>query len=354
MDWYYEDDGVRNGPIGETEILSLYNDQKINDTTMVWNETFNNEWKPLLQAGVALPVRPNRLPPPLPLRSTSQSTTSDSSPSRLEFNDFLNSSTTNEIVDKNFDRYKVQWERIFSKSGERLDKTYKQISWNWSAFVCHSAWFFYRKLYVSGSILLIAEVLLFSIEPILQLIIGVIGGIIGNGIYLRRVFLIYKNARSIEDNNTRQKTILKQGHTSFSFSLASLAVLIISSVGLSKFSSIIGEDEIACSSTKTVNLVKQIVKDKMKNENLGILLNLEKTFVSVNSIRTNSTTSKLNQCGAELGFIVTFNENMPGAGNPAVKTGIEEKIRQNVTYTSQYTDKKDIYVTVRGLNFNVR
>ncbi len=62
-EWFYERRGHRAGPVPEDALLGLAERGAIGPDTLVWTESFGDEWRPFRRSGLSLAVAG---PPPLP------------------------------------------------------------------------------------------------------------------------------------------------------------------------------------------------------------------------------------------------------------------------------------------------
>ncbi|MBS4025970.1 MAG: DUF2628 domain-containing protein [Clostridia bacterium] len=119
------------------------------------------------------------------------------------------------FVGNNAEYYLQRWDTMI--------RTGSLVSWNWAAFLLSPAWLFYRKMYLSGIIYLVATVLLKSyIIPIVIISIGI--GTAGNFIYMKHArgrILAIKSVFHVPDN--QKKIIAKNGGISW----GSVMVLLI-------------------------------------------------------------------------------------------------------------------------------
>lgn len=97
---------------------------------------------------------------------------------------------------------------------KEIQESYKSTSWNWAAFFFNSWWFLYRKMYVIGFGIIIADIVIGSVIPYLSLIasiaIAVISGLYGNIAYLKHMQKQLDSFRNM-DEDTKQRLILNKG-----------------------------------------------------------------------------------------------------------------------------------------------
>ena len=67
MDWFYEKNGTRQGPVTIETLRQVYDRGEIFLSTLVWNGSFGTEWRPLSSAAVL--EEKSIQPPPLPKSS---------------------------------------------------------------------------------------------------------------------------------------------------------------------------------------------------------------------------------------------------------------------------------------------
>jgi len=99
--------------------------------------------------------------------------------------------------------------------GMRMEN--KKTSWNWSAWLFGATWCFYRKMYKLGllftGIMLLGQMLP-EISRILNLVISLIMGYLGNHFYMRHTEAALKDAESIPDLQ-RYTYLQKKGGVSY-------------------------------------------------------------------------------------------------------------------------------------------
>lgn len=120
------------------------------------------------------------------------------------------------FVGKNAAYYLKRWDKMMH--------TGSLASWNWAAFLFSPLWLFYRKMYLSGIIYLIATILL-SKYLVFQIIFAVAIGISGNFIYLQHArgkILAVKAIFHVPAN--QKKIIAKAGGTSWGMVMGLLVV----------------------------------------------------------------------------------------------------------------------------------
>jgi ribosomal protein L40E len=120
------------------------------------------------------------------------------------------------FVGKNAAYYLKRWDKMMH--------TGSLASWNWAAFLFSPLWLFYRKMYLSGIIYLIATILL-SKYLVFQIIFAVAIGISGNFIYLQHArgkILAVKAIFHVPAN--QKKIIAKAGGTSWGMVIGLLVV----------------------------------------------------------------------------------------------------------------------------------
>lgn len=71
MDWYFEKNGGRLGPFSIERVRQAYTSGEIQHHTLVWNNSFGTEWRPLIAAGVIDDKTAG--PPPLPVKAINNS-----------------------------------------------------------------------------------------------------------------------------------------------------------------------------------------------------------------------------------------------------------------------------------------
>ncbi len=56
-EWFYEADGQSRGPVSAEQLKTLVGDGHVSADTLVWTETFGNDWRPVREADL-FPQRP--------------------------------------------------------------------------------------------------------------------------------------------------------------------------------------------------------------------------------------------------------------------------------------------------------
>lgn len=111
----------------------------------------------------------------------------------------------------NFIQKKVEY---YIPKFKEIQELYKTTSWNWAAFFFNSWWFLYRKMYVVGFGIILADIVIGSMIPALSLliniVIAIISGLYGNIVYLKHIqkeLEAYNNM----DEDIKQRLILNKG-----------------------------------------------------------------------------------------------------------------------------------------------
>lgn len=120
-------------------------------------------------------------------------------------------------------------EEYYIPKFKEIQERYKSTSWNWAAFFFNSWWFLYRKMYVIGFGLIVADILIGLLMPTVSLIasiaIAVISGLYGNIAYLKH---IQKQLNSFTNmgEDIKQRLILNKGGVNIAIPII-LAIIII-------------------------------------------------------------------------------------------------------------------------------
>lgn len=120
-------------------------------------------------------------------------------------------------------------EEYYIPKFKEIQEIYKSTSWNWAAFFFNSWWFLYRKMYVIGFGLIVADILIGLLMPTVSLIasiaIAVISGLYGNITYLKH---IQKQLNSFTNmgEDIKQRLILNKGGVNIAIPII-LAIITI-------------------------------------------------------------------------------------------------------------------------------
>ncbi|WP_018592354.1 DUF2628 domain-containing protein [Terrisporobacter glycolicus] len=120
-------------------------------------------------------------------------------------------------------------EEYYIPKFKEIQEIYKSTSWNWAAFFFNSWWFLYRKMYVIGFGLIVADILIGLLMPTVSLIasiaIAVISGLYGNIAYLKH---IQKQLNSFTNmgEDIKQRLILNKGGVNIAIPII-LAIITI-------------------------------------------------------------------------------------------------------------------------------
>ena len=120
-------------------------------------------------------------------------------------------------------------EEYYIPKFKEIQELYKSTSWNWAAFFFNSWWFLYRKMYVIGFGLIVAEILIGLLMPAVSLIvsisIAVISGLYANIVYLKH---IQKQLNSFTNmgEDIKQRLILNKGGVNIAIPII-LAIITI-------------------------------------------------------------------------------------------------------------------------------
>ena len=97
---------------------------------------------------------------------------------------------------------------------KEIQELYKTTSWNWAAFFFNSWWFLYRKMYVIGFGIILADIVIGSIIPslsfLINIVIAIISGLYGNIVYLKHIQKELEPLNNM-DEDIKQRLILNKG-----------------------------------------------------------------------------------------------------------------------------------------------
>ena len=97
---------------------------------------------------------------------------------------------------------------------KEIQELYKTTSWNWAAFFFNSWWFLYRKMYVIGFGIILADMVIGSIIPslsfLINIVIAIISGLYGNIVYLKHIQKELEPLNNM-DEDIKQRLILNKG-----------------------------------------------------------------------------------------------------------------------------------------------
>ncbi|MCK5763917.1 MAG: DUF2628 domain-containing protein [Clostridiales bacterium] len=109
-------------------------------------------------------------------------------------NDHLELNDEEKLIETNSSYY-------IEKFNKMRDKNTK-FSWNWASFMLSNMWFFYRKMYFIGTIIVSINIGLFFLgDPwgYVSDIIAVISGIGGNYLYMKHIEKVINNSKDMTD-----------------------------------------------------------------------------------------------------------------------------------------------------------
>jgi hypothetical protein len=342
-DWYYVSSGERNGPTSEEGMKELVANGTINSRTLVWIDSFGDDWKPLGDTVLSSPIAPKPAngPPPLPKKNDNIS--DDELPRK-----FLSSELAKTLIGKNQDYYLANWVKLLEKSAFDAKQVTKQRSWNWAAFFIPYAWLFYRKLYMLGSLAVAA--LLFGILTgratyVVSIAVSIVTAVYGNAWYFDATYKKWLKLRTIADPGLAGNTSATEGGTSLAMAVFAGAIFF---VGAAALSSDLFNSDVSCTSDSAKNLVAQIAREQIdKDGYMMFVVDSQKTKISLGAIRTQDTSGGKVNCAAS----ITYSIVTKGGGGDSVVTGaLEQALNKEIKYKVEKTDKGDqIYVTVFGL-----
>ncbi len=157
-----------------------------------------------------------------------------------ELKAFLDSTEFEEIVQKKHDIYKKKWLKLAEKKAVIKPQSY--MSWNWAAFLFQEFWLAYRKMYLPFVTVVICRlaILGLTVFPLFPQIDTALNGatiglsmmiaLYGNAWYLGKSLALAEKAKQqFPVNNsahaeTRKAFFIKNGGTSWAFSLVSLLI----------------------------------------------------------------------------------------------------------------------------------
>jgi GYF domain 2/Protein of unknown function (DUF2628) len=164
--WWYSDRGESIGPLVLDELKVVLSRRSNASETFVWSDGFS-DWQragdvsALNGARVnAIPVRakPNRDPRDAEKKSAA-SLFDDADQDRVR-------ADLSAFFGPRAETYLHTYEKMRARTGRRRMSAY---TWSWPVFLGSFTWFFYRKMYILGAILIFAPV-------ILSYLIGSVGG----------------------------------------------------------------------------------------------------------------------------------------------------------------------------------
>lgn len=99
---------------------------------------------------------------------------------------------------------------------QHIKESGSSVSWNWAAFFFNIYWFFYRKMYGVGAIVILANIafsFLSGVGVVLNLVLAVCIGVFGNSVYLKHAEKDLESIKNL-DENARQRAALQKGGVS--------------------------------------------------------------------------------------------------------------------------------------------
>ena len=113
---------------------------------------------------------------------------------------------------------------FYVKNFNQFKQLNKETSWNWPAFLVAPAWFFYRKMYLYGVVLMAFNVTIGSVlNLVLSLAVGAVIAVFANYIYMDYLEKLSLQMKSMPE--TVKETFIKEkGGTSGTAVLVSLFI----------------------------------------------------------------------------------------------------------------------------------
>jgi hypothetical protein len=385
-EWYYEENGQSVGPVDEDHLKRLAFRRRINPDTLIWQKSFGRQWKAIGEAGIKdiRFLEDENEPPPLPGRAPiahEKSPVSSTSPivlapslcetnnaptdlTRSKEEEFLASPITDILISKNINFYKTRWFSIIKRSYGDLNKPRQVVSWNTDAAFLSVYWLLYRKMYKAAAIIIAIDILLIVFGDItrsaaitIHVVIAITLGIYGNSLYLNRTFIRFDEINKTSDRNISEKSAFQNGGTSWVSVVIGFLVYILVITGV-----LIYEDKdqvftiweklftsgLSCSSEDTLDLVRQITKEKLGKEPLSLFgIDANKSEVVLSAIRTRESNRNIVKCAAHIQY--KLHKPTEFGELAVIAKSIEDKLSRDIAYTVENTDNnEEIYVTVSG------
>ena len=143
------------------------------------------------------------------------------------------SSSSEKRQRQDFETYLGPRSDYFLKRFAHLQAGGGMWSWNWSAFWLGGLWAFYRKLWIPGAAVLLAQVVLVEILPTaakpLAWLVDLPFAAVANWLYLQQVERHVAGARAAggDDGDVRVRLIVRGGTTYVPFLLAAAIWLVL-------------------------------------------------------------------------------------------------------------------------------
>ena len=134
---------------------------------------------------------------------------------------------------QDFETYLGPRSDYFLERFERLQTSGGMLSWNWSALFFGGFWAFYRKLWIPGAAVLLAQVLLTEMLPPIAKpfawLVNLPFAVLANWLYLQQVERHVETARAAGggDSDVRVRLLVRGGTTYVPFLLAAAIWLVL-------------------------------------------------------------------------------------------------------------------------------
>ena len=145
-------------------------------------------------------------------------------------NTYNEHSSSTSYTDSELSLFLEKNQPYYMEKFKTMEKTADKKSWNWSAFLCHFYWMFYRKMYIEGIVFIVGNFIL-GLIPFIGWILNIAAwvccGIFGNYFYYEHTKKKFVEI-SCSDNSMREMLIQKKGGTNIVILILLLVCIPIS------------------------------------------------------------------------------------------------------------------------------
>ena len=145
-------------------------------------------------------------------------------------NTYNEHSSSTSYTDSELSLFLEKNQPYYMEKFKTMEKTADKKSWNWSAFLCHFYWMFYRKMYIEGIVFIVGNFIL-GLIPFIGWILNIAAwvccGIFGNYFYYEHTKKKFVEISCL-DSSMRDMLIQKKGGTNIVILILLLVCIPIS------------------------------------------------------------------------------------------------------------------------------
>ena len=144
-------------------------------------------------------------------------------------NTYNEHSSSTSYTDSELSLFLEKNQPYYMEKFKTMEKTADKKSWNWSAFLCHFYWMFYRKMYIEGIVFIVGNFIL-GLIPFIGWILNIAAwvccGIFGNYFYYEHTKKKFVEISCL-DSSMRDMLIQKKGGTNIILPIVLLVILVV-------------------------------------------------------------------------------------------------------------------------------